>query len=190
MGDTTTMTRSLFGSFFSGLLGMPGWHKAVLVLSALLLGAGGVGELVGALGGGEKGGSVATTAAPGASSAVSGSESGDRSVAHEQTFIEKHSPAAMRIGVSVLVAFVIGWLFRKFIKAMALITLVIGGTFAALTYFKVINVDLSSAQGHYETAMEWLHDQAGRIKEMVVAYLPSNVGKVLGFYLGFRRHKS
>jgi len=103
------------------------------------------------------------------------------------SLVARLSPNATRIGGSVVAGFVLGWIFRAFLKTMAFFALLAGAALMALSYFGVINVDLSSAREHYASVMHWLSDQGMRLKEVVIAHLPSSSGGAVGAYLGFRR---
>jgi hypothetical protein len=48
-------------------------------------------------------------------------------------------------------------------------------------------VDLTAAQQTYDSAREWLTDQATRLKDVVLAHLPSSASGGLGAFIGFRR---
>ncbi len=96
-------------------------------------------------------------------------------------------PPAMRIGVSILAGFVLGWLFRAFIRTVAFFALLGAAVLGALSWFRVVNIDMSSAQGEYATAMHWLYAQATLLKHAVIAHLPSTGGGTLGAFLGLRR---
>ena len=61
---------------------------------------------------------------------------------------------------------------------------IIGGLFFALTYFNVVNVDLTSAQHTYDSAREWLTDQATRFKDVLLAHLPSSASGGVGAFIG------
>ena len=93
----------------------------------------------------------------------------------------------MKLGVSVVVGFVVGWLFRMFVKTMALIAMLGVGAFAALSYFGVMNVDMTQAQHAFNSATEWITTQGTKLFDVVKAHLPSTGGAGLGAFLGFRR---
>jgi uncharacterized membrane protein (Fun14 family) len=99
------------------------------------------------------------------------------------------SPYATRLGVGYVAGFIIGWVFRFFLKTMMMITLVVGGLFAALSYFHVVNVDLTPAKQQYDSAMHWASDQASKLKDAAMAHLPSGGATTVGAFLGFRRRR-
>ena len=89
--------------------------------------------------------------------------------------------------MSVLAGFVLGWLFRAFLKTMAFFLMLAIAALAALSYFGVLNVDFTSAREHYASALHWLGDQSSRLKDLIISHLPSSGGGALGAFLGFRR---
>jgi len=99
------------------------------------------------------------------------------------------SPHATRLGIGYIAGFVVGWVFRFFLKAMMTITLIVGGLFAALSYFNVGNVDLTPAKQQYDSAMHWAGDQASKLKDAAMAHLPSGAATTVGAFLGFRRRR-
>jgi uncharacterized membrane protein (Fun14 family) len=178
---------------------MPKWHKLVLSLGLLCASLGAAGWVTGKVA--QRSVDEAAAGAGGAS-VPQGSSNFLRSTdparradaapdvagtEPEQGFVLRISPKVMRVGVSLLVGFIVGFLFRMFVKTMLLVTLVIGGIFFALTYFNVVNVDLTSAQQTYDGAREWLTDQATRLKDVVLAHLPSSASGGVGAFIGFRR---
>jgi uncharacterized membrane protein (Fun14 family) len=61
------------------------------------------------------------------------------------------------------------------------------GHVGALSYFHIMNVDLTSVQQRYSGDVSWLGDQASRLKDVAIAYLPVHAGSLFGVFLGFRR---
>ncbi len=168
--------------FLAHLIGMPGWHKAVLLIGALMAFGGGIGRVAGVT-------RQQPTTAPSALSQPENPEA--KPVAAERepdgSMLIRLSPHAMAVGLSSVAGFFLGWLFRAFVKTMILLALIIGGGLFALSYFGVLNVDLSSAKQEYASAVHWLSDQAARLKDVVLAHLPSSGGGAVGAWLGFHR---
>jgi uncharacterized membrane protein (Fun14 family) len=189
--------------FFAHLATMPRWHKLVLLVGVGLAIAGGIGWMTSraASDNGTRVTSTSTStstpvqAPPGASKFI-GSDtppaadttSTTTTIREEPpTLIGRLSPNATRIGGSVVAGFVFGWIFRAFLKTVTFFVLLAGAALLALSYFGVINVDLSSAREHYASALHWLTDQSARLKDVMLAHLPSSGGGALGAFLGFRR---
>jgi uncharacterized membrane protein (Fun14 family) len=175
---------------------MPRWHKLVLSLGLLCAALGTAGWVMGKVGqrsveeAAASSGSGNASAPAGSSSLLTRSGAPDQAAAasaEEPGVVVRVSPTVMRIGLSLVVGFVVGFLFRMFVKTMLLVTLVIGGIFFALTYFNVVNVDFSAAEHTYASARDWLTDQATRLKDVVLAHVPSSASGGVGAFIGFRR---
>ncbi len=183
--------------FLSHLSSMPGWHRLVLILGSIMAVGGGVSQIATKTTGmsdaqqqqqqTQQSKSVVTNSKSLVDSPTAEPAPADRQPVAEVPLLGKVSPRAMRIGISVLAGFLLGWLFRAFIRTVAFFAVAAGGILMALSYFRVINIDFSSARGEYATAMHWLTDQGTRIKDIVIAHLPSTGGGSLGAFLGFRR---
>jgi uncharacterized membrane protein (Fun14 family) len=182
--------------FLAHLITMPGWHKAVLVVGALLAFGGGIGRIAGATR--QPANAPASQPQQSATDAPKSSFAGDSTPPAADKPLEAQrepdgsllirlSPHAMAIGLSLVAGFLIAWVFRAFLKTMALLALVVTGGLFALSYFGVLNVDLSSAKQEYTSVIHWLGDQAGRLKDVAMAHLPSSGGGAVGAWLGLRR---
>ncbi len=186
--------------FLAHLATMPRWHKLVLLLGVGLAIAGGIGWMTSRAA--SDSGRRVTTVTSNSASAPAGSSKfidggaspSDSTITtttttreEPPTLIGRLSPNATRIGGSVVAGFVFGWIFRAFLKTVTFFVLLAGAALLALSYFGVINVDLSSAREHYASALHWLSDQGERLKDAVIAHLPSSGGGTLGAFLGFRR---
>jgi uncharacterized membrane protein (Fun14 family) len=91
------------------------------------------------------------------------------------------------LGFGFVGGFVIGFVFRAFLKFMAGVTFVVVGGLALLSYFNVLNIDLTAARTAYESNAHWLTDQATRLKDVVLNYLPSSTTGAAGVFFGLRR---
>ena len=175
---------------------MPRWQKLVLTLGVVLAAAGATGWTVGKTSDAAAAREVrpapdaAVESGPGTSRLLSNAPPDQptaEQVAPEAAFVVRVSPTVMRVGVSVLAGFAIGFLLRAFVKTVLLVGLVIGGALFALSYYNVLNIDFSTAERTYASASEWLTDQAARLKDVLVAHLPSSASGGLGAFIGFRR---
>src|SRR5258708_21361826 len=116
--------------FLVHVLSMPGWHKAVLLLGAILTVAGSVGVLIAKTHPAAPAAQTTSnsdTTPRGANKMVdtpNGSAPNGSAPAAPQdatgTFT-RLSPHAMKIGGSIVAGVVVGWLFRAFIKTMVLL---------------------------------------------------------------------
>ena len=92
-----------------------------------------------------------------------------------------------RVGLAVFVGVVVGTIFRMFIKTMAALAAIIVTAIVVLSYFQVINVDFSTMKANYESAAAWAKGEAVKLKDLVLAALPSTTSAAIGFFLGFKR---
>jgi uncharacterized membrane protein (Fun14 family) len=167
-------------------LTMPGWQKSLLTLAVVFLGAGLAGQGMGLV---RHKAPADGSAAPANSRGIVTSEKpAEQSSAPDQkAWYEKLSPEATRLGLTFLVGFIIGWAFRAFLKMMLMISVLAAAIFAGLSYFNVMNVDMSKAEQKYESSKAWVTDQAWRLKGAVQTHLPSSGASLLGMFVGFRR---
>jgi uncharacterized membrane protein (Fun14 family) len=93
----------------------------------------------------------------------------------------------VRIGLTFLGAFAIGYAFRTFIKTMAILSALAVSVMVALSYFNVFNVDLTAVEQSWQTHGEWVTTQATRLKDALWAYLPSSTTAFVGFFVGMLR---
>ena len=91
------------------------------------------------------------------------------------------------VGFGFAGGFVIAFIFRAFIKLMTLITLLIVGGLGALSYYGIVNVDLTKATQAVQSNAGWLTEQATRIKDVLLAHLPGSGAGAAGAYFGLRR---
>lgn len=164
--------------FIAHLFIMPGWHKVVLTLAAVLGIVGGTGVAANKMVAPPKSDNGAMVQQDQASTGGSAPFGG---------VLGKASPHAMRIGVSIIIGFILGWIFRAFIKLMTLMLLIALGLFAALSYFHVVNVDPSLVKTQYASAMHWATEHFKLLKDAILPHLPSTGGGTLGTWLGMSR---
>ena len=174
--------------FFSHLGTMPGWHQIVLIAGVLIAVVGGVGK-------------ATTPSAPTAQVSADGSiPSGSSGLVGDPgptsdsgiqigTF-GKISPHMIGVGFSIVVGFILGWFFRAFIKSMAMITVLIGGTLWALSHFNILHLsdeNVTRIKENSAQATSWATAHASQFKDFIMAHLPSSGSGTLGAFLGFRR---
>src|SRR5437763_1971162 len=184
--------------FFSHLAHMPGWHKAVILLAGLIAAAGTVGQVTGHVArrntpvqhvaGGNStapagsNGFVGNTGGPAAPQAPASEP--------ELGLLGRISPHATKVGLSIVLGFIVGWLFRAFLKTMALIGLLICAAGWALAHYGILDLnggDLQSARERAAGAGAWLEAHGAQLKDLALAHLPSSGGGAFGAFLGFRR---
>jgi len=182
--STTTAPVSLA----SHLLTMPMWQKVLLTLAGVAAAGGLSGQAIGYFAHKPEPAARASVQPEGARGVVAQQDQSTQQQPEEdKPFYLKLSPHATRMGLTFIAAFLIGWAFRAFLKMMAMITVVIGGLFFGLSYFKVMNVDFSKVEKPYNTSKEWVTDQAWKLKDVLVSHLPSSTASVVGLFAGFRR---
>jgi uncharacterized membrane protein (Fun14 family) len=108
-------------------------------------------------------------------------------VAPPPSRLQQMAPHLTRIGGSFLVALVLGTLARAFVKTAAMVTAAAAGLFFVLTYYNVLDIDTAGIQAEYESAAGWLSAQADRMKDVVLAALPSSTSAAAGFFVGLKR---
>ncbi len=100
---------------------------------------------------------------------------------------EKVTPWMTKFGLSFFVGIVAGVIFRTFIKLAVGITVLIAGLFLALSYFHILNIDMTTVKTEYASAAAWLTDQASRLKDVIFHALPSSTTAAAGFLAGFKK---
>ena len=135
---------------------------------------------------------AATPPAPAASPPGASSFASSRSAplptppASDRPFIGKESPLLFRFGAAYLGGFLVGWVWRKSIKA----ALSLGGAALALIatakQLGIGGADLQALQAEVTESVGWLQQQAGALKEWLSGYMPSGVASVLGLWRGAR----
>ena len=89
-----------------------------------------------------------------------------------------------------VLGFVIGWLFRAFLKTMVFLGLVVCGALWLLSHFGILHITSAQVDAIRERSAEaagWLQRHAAELKEIAVSHLPSTGGGTLGIFLGFHR---
>jgi uncharacterized membrane protein (Fun14 family) len=165
--------RSIVSRFARDLWMRPRWHKSVLALAALAA----------FYGWAHWGFHAATDANPTTAPTVVNNST---AAPPSSPFF---APLARRVGGSILLGFVIGWLFRTFVGVMSAITAVGIGGLALLSYLHIMNVDLTAAENKSTQASAWVTEQAGRLRDAALAHVHSTVGGAVGMLMGVRRRK-
>ena len=163
--------------FLAHLIGMPNWHKAVVLIAAIVCGSGTFGSIA------SRG--AATTQPAGATPAPvdTGSSMGN-------TIISRLSPHMIKVGASVVIGFVVGWYLRAFIRTMVIFGLIVIGCVWAANHFGVFHVSQDEVQSFHDkstAAAQWMEVHAEGWKDWLIAKLPSAGGGSFGAWLGFKR---
>jgi uncharacterized membrane protein (Fun14 family) len=104
-----------------------------------------------------------------------------------QTWTEWFSTKGVRLGLSFLGGFALGYAFRTFLKTMAILTALAVTTIVLLSYFNVYNVDFTQVQEKWDSNSEWITTQATKLKDFVWTYIPSSTAAFVGFFIGMLR---
>lgn len=108
-------------------------------------------------------------------------------VTPKQTWAQWTAPWATRLGFGFLGGFAVGFASRTFIKTMTIIVAVAGSVFLGLSYFNVLNIDFSRVETVYHSNADWLTTQADKLKDVIMAKLPSTTAAFAGLFVGFMR---
>jgi uncharacterized membrane protein (Fun14 family) len=111
----------------------------------------------------------------------------DSSQAAPPDYSQLWKPFMTKVGFSLFVGIFVGVLFRAFFRIAMLISLLIVGAAMGLSYFHILNVDLTSVKTETAQATNWLADQGYRLKDMLFHALPSSTSAGIGFILGCKR---
>jgi uncharacterized membrane protein (Fun14 family) len=163
----------------SHVFSMQRWQRGLVLVSVLLFGSGSVGKMSDYFGQRNQ-----PVVAPADSSKPIPSPPPP-----EPTLQQKLSPWAMRVGLSLLMGFLLGFALRVFVRITITLLVLGAGLMMLLSYFNVLNVDLSSAQTKYNSSIHWAQDQAEKLKDSALGHLPSSGSGVLGAFAGFRRRR-
>src|SRR4051812_39369262 len=153
------------------------WQRTLLTLSLLIFGAGATGQITGYFGHVNE--QTAATDVP----------RDTVKQAPEPTLRERLSPWATRFGASMLGGFLIGFALRVFIRITVSLIALGAMIMMALSYFNVMNVDLTAAETKYDSGIHWAEDQAYKLKDAAMSHLPSTGGSAFGAFAGFRRKR-
>lgn len=191
--------RSFLGvvrQFGAHLLEMPRWHKTVLVLALAATAIGLLRQTARRIGAEESPppAGQAPNANPPATPHTPGSgfvhsDAPPTAAPANPPAAAEPSPWLSRAGISLIAGFVIGWLFRAFVKTMAILTAAVAALFVLLSYANVMNVDLTTAHRESDTAAAWVSDQGSRLAHGLANHLPSSTSGALGMFMGFRRRR-
>lgn len=172
--------------------GQPLWKKALLALALLVTLGGGVLWGLSAI---EQGATPTTAPTAGDWSKVpvgrsflpSSAELSHAAAEQIDDWRARWGPGLVRFGVSFAVGFMGGFAFRQFLKTLAILLAVGVVVLVGLSLTNVVHIDWSDATSRYEGTLNWLGEQATRLKDTVVARFPATVAGALGFVVGFLR---
>ncbi|HEU4684653.1 MAG TPA: FUN14 domain-containing protein [Nitrospira sp.] len=97
------------------------------------------------------------------------------------------SPAVARFAGSYLGGYFLGWAFRRFVRAAALLT---GGLLVAVAMLKNtgwIDIDWAGVETQITHGLALLHQGVEGLKQTLSGYLPSAGAAAAGVFFGFRK---
>jgi uncharacterized membrane protein (Fun14 family) len=97
------------------------------------------------------------------------------------------SPALAKFGGSYLGGFLLGWVFRRFLRMAAMLAAVILICIAALKATGWMNLDWASIETQISQGMRWLQGEAEGLKNLLAGFLPSAGAAGAGAFFGFRK---
>ncbi len=97
------------------------------------------------------------------------------------------SPAFMKLGFSFFVGLSIGYMLRTFFKiSLVFIGLILLSIFG-LQYFGLVDVNWEAMEGHFNSLVATLKEEASNFKTFIAGSLPSAGMASLGLFTGFKR---
>ena len=96
----------------------------------------------------------------------------------------KPFPFYVRMGVSYVAGFCVGWFFRKLTRLIMVIGALV---IALLAYGKLAGCDTTHEQEQVKRGSEWAQHEATATKDYLMHLLPSATAGGAGIFLGFRR---
>ncbi len=97
------------------------------------------------------------------------------------------SPATFRLGAGYVGGFLLGFLFRRFLKVTSVVAALLLAAVAGLRSLGVLEVDWAAWEAQIRAGVDWSHQQAGVLKSVAEGYLPSTAATGWGLWRGLRR---
>ena len=102
-------------------------------------------------------------------------------------WMNDYSPALLLFGASYIGGFLLGWLFRRFIKTAVMITGVIILLIGGLKSTGWIDLDWAAIESSITQSLASLKEGAEGLKDILTGYLPSAGSSGAGLFFGFRK---
>lgn len=97
------------------------------------------------------------------------------------------SPAVAQLGGSYLGGFILGWAFRRLLRALAMMAALLVACIALLKTTGWLNLDWPSIESQIVQGFRWLHGEAEGLKNLLTGFLPSAGAAGAGTFFGFRK---
>lgn|GEM_PF-3948807 len=101
--------------------------------------------------------------------------------------IDEGGPATVRLGLSFLAAYFVGWVTRMFLKVSLLVAGAIAVLVIVLDRTGAATIDWAAVGDHLGEALDWTRGRLDEFRDFVLGYVPSAVAAGAGLFLGFRR---
>lgn len=99
----------------------------------------------------------------------------------------KPFPGYVRVGISYVAAYCIGWLFRRLLRLILVGSALV---IALLAYGKFAGWDMTHTREKIKRSGEWAQREVTTTKDYLTGLLPSATAAGIGMFLGFRRRNS
>jgi uncharacterized membrane protein (Fun14 family) len=96
------------------------------------------------------------------------------------------SPALLRFGGGYCGGFLIGFLFRRFLKITALIAAAVFSVITLLKWTGLIELDWAAIEAHVHESLAWTQGKLSGLKTLLTGYLPSAAAGAVGLWKGLR----
>jgi uncharacterized membrane protein (Fun14 family) len=117
---------------------------------------------------------------------ITASDTGSPGVSGAQSNWSKPVPGYVRICVSYVGGFFIGWVFRRFLKvAVAGAVLIV----ALLALGRHVGCDTTRAQEQVKRSSAWVQHEMTETRDYLKGLLPSAAAGGTGVFFGFRRNR-
>jgi uncharacterized membrane protein (Fun14 family) len=93
----------------------------------------------------------------------------------------------MRVGMLFAAGFVVGFAFRSFLKAAAILAAVAVVGLLVLSWTGILHVDMTTMQERYHDTAAWLGGEAQRLLDHMLVHIPSTLAGIAGAITGFLR---
>jgi uncharacterized membrane protein (Fun14 family) len=174
-------------NFFKHVGLMPGWHKAIVCIAALLAIAGVAGHVYARMSGDAQVQVVKMNSTdPAAKNVAKDPVESKQSVGS----VSKFAPVAMAVGFGVLAGFSFGWFLRTFMTSLAVLTMSTIAAFWLLSYLGVLHPatwNPEAFKGKSAEAATWMAVYAGQLKNLAFGNLLCTSASTFAACLGFRR---
>ena len=100
-------------------------------------------------------------------------------------FYDKTAPTLWRVGLGFVMAFILGYMARTFVKTVAFFAAAVLCLATAAAYFGFI--DLAQYRNSFTSSTGWAMDQANGFKDLLMKSASASLSGVIGFVVGFLR---